>query len=242
MSTDVAHAQGTAADKGAPWHTLSAAQAFEKLQSAQGGLSDSEAERRLQEYGPNELQAADRVSPWAILLEQFKNVLIVILIFATALSFALGHVVEAVAITIILLFAVLLGFVQEYRAERAIEALREMAAPTATVLRAGVEREIPARALVPGDVVLLAAGDKVPADVRLVEAVNLQVEESALTGESVAVEKHTAALADEEAALGDRKNMAYAGTVVTYGRGRAVTVATAMRTEFGQIAQMLDRK
>ncbi len=239
MSVDTVSAKKVDAGSAAPWHTLAVADAFESLKSSPRGLSDAEAARRLQEYGPNELQAAGRVSPWAILLEQFKNVLIVILIFATGLSFALGHVVEAVAITIILLFAVLLGFIQEYRAERAIEALREMAAPTATVLRAEVEREVPARELVPGDVVLLAAGDKVPADVRLVEAVNLQVEESALTGESVAVEKHTAALDDEAAALGDRKNMAYAGTVVTYGRGRAVAVATAMATEFGQIAQML---
>ncbi len=239
MSVDMINTKDTDAGAAASWHTLSAAQTFETLKSAPGGLSDSEAARRLQEYGPNELQAADRISPWAILLEQFKNVLIVILIFATALSFALGHVVEAVAITIILLFAVLLGFIQEYRAERAIEALREMAAPTATALRAGVEREVPARELVPGDVVFLAAGDKVPSDVRLVESVNLQIEESALTGESVAVEKHTAALDVAEAALGDRKNMAYAGTVVAYGRGRAVTVATAMATEFGQIARML---
>jgi Ca2+-transporting ATPase len=227
-------------DTDAPWHTLTVSRTFERLKSAPRGLSDAEAARRLNDYGPNELQAAGRVSPWGILLEQFKNVLIVILIFATGLSFFLGHVVEAVAIAIILLFAVVLGFVQEYRAERAIEALREMAAPTATAIRGDAEREVAARELVPGDVILLAPGDKVPADVRLVEAVNLQVEESALTGESVAVEKHADALTDEGAALGDRRNMAYAGTVVTYGRGRAVVVATAMATEFGKIARMLE--
>ncbi|HEY0378098.1 MAG TPA: cation-translocating P-type ATPase [Pyrinomonadaceae bacterium] len=223
----------------APWHTLPVARTFERLKSAPRGLSGAEAARRLNEYGPNELQAAGRVSPWEVLLEQFKNVLIVILIFATLLSFFLGHVVEAVAIAIILLFAVLLGFVQEYRAERAIEALREMAAPTATAIREDTEREVPARELVPGDVILLAPGDKIPADGRLVDAVNLQVEESALTGESVAVEKHAGALDDAGATVGDRRNMAYAGTVVTYGRGRAVVVATAMATEFGKIARML---
>ncbi|HJU55328.1 MAG TPA: calcium-translocating P-type ATPase, SERCA-type [Pyrinomonadaceae bacterium] len=239
MSVDTVKTKSIDAGAAAPWHTLAVSRTFERLKSAPRGLADAEAARRLNDYGPNELQAAGRISPWEILLEQFKNVLIVILIFATLLSFFLGHVVEAVAITIILLFAVLLGFVQEYRAERAIEALREMAAPTATVIREDTEREVPARELVPGDVVLLAAGDKVPADVRLIVAINLQVEESALTGESVAVEKHTDALEDREAAVGDRKNMAYAGTVVTYGRGRAVVVATAMTTEFGQIARML---
>jgi P-type Ca2+ transporter type 2C len=130
--------------------------------------------------------------------------------------------------------------VQEYRAERAIEALREMAAPAATVIREGRERRVPARELVPGDLILLATGDKVPADVRLIEAVNLQTVEAALTGESAPVEKHTRPLEDERLPTGDRKNMAYAGTAVTYGRGRAVVVATGMATEFGKIARMLE--
>jgi Ca2+-transporting ATPase len=222
------------------WHTLSVEQAYSRLEATSAGLSNAEAARRLAQYGPNELQAGHRVSPWALLLEQFKNVLIIILLIATVLSAALGHTVEAVAITVIVLFAVLLGFVQEYRAERAIEALRQMAAPTATVLREGREVEIPARDLVPGDVIHLEAGDKIPADVRLVEAVNLQMEEAALTGESVPVEKHTAALDNPELALGDRRNLAYAGTTATYGRGTALVVATAMGTEFGKIAQMLE--
>jgi P-type Ca2+ transporter type 2C len=191
------------------------------------------------EYGPNELQAAHHVSPWTILFEQFQNVLILVLLGATALSAFLGHGVEAVAITVIVLFAVFLGFVQEYRAERAIEALRRMAAPSATVLRDGEETEVPARDLVPGDVVVLRAGNRVPGDARLIEAVNLQIQEAALTGESVPVEKHVAPLSNPELALGDRKNMAYAGTVATYGRGRAMIIATGMTTEFGKIAQML---
>lgn len=221
------------------WHTLSSEAVFAHLKSISAGLTGSEAAQRLAQYGPNELQAAQRISMWTILFEQFKNILIVILIVATILSAFLGHGIEAIAIAVIVLFAVILGFVQEYRAERAIEALRQMAAPTATVLRDGEEIEIPARELVPGDVTLLRAGDKVPADARLIEAINLQIEEAALTGESVPVEKHVAPLANNELALGDRKNMAYAGTAVTYGRGRAVVVATGMSTEFGKIAQML---
>jgi len=226
-------------ESGPSWHTLSIEAVGSRLKSTSAGLTGAEAARRLAEYGPNELQAAHRISPWRILFEQFKNVLIVILLVATALSAFFGHGVEAVAISVIVLFAVLLGFVQEYRAERAIEALRQMAAPTATALRDGEELRLPARDLVPGDVILLRAGDKIPADVRLVEAVNLQIEEAALTGESVPVEKHVAALSSHELALGDRKNMAYAGTAATYGRGRAMVVLTGMNTEFGQIAQML---
>jgi len=222
-----------------PWHTLPAEDVCYLLQSSPAGLSSAEAARRLAQYGPNELQETRRISPWAILLEQFKNILIIILLIAVGLSAILGHGVEAIAITVIVLFAVGLGFIQEYRAERAIEALRQMAAPTATVLRDGDDVELPARNLVPGDVILLEAGDRVPADARLIEAINLQVEEAALTGESVPVEKHTAPLADPRLGVGDRKNMVYAGTVVTHGRGRAVVVATGMQTEFGQIAQML---
>ena len=221
------------------WHTLSADATFSGLKSTPSGLTSAEAARRLAEYGPNELTATHRISPWSILIDQFKNVLIIILLIATALSAFFGHGIEAIAITVIVLFAVLLGFVQEYRAERAIEALRKMAAPTASVLRDGQEREIPARELVPGDVFLIRAGDRIPADGRLIEAVNLQIEEAALTGESVAVEKHTAALGNNDLTLGDRKNIAYAGTAATYGRGRAIVIATGMNTEFGKIAKML---
>jgi Ca2+-transporting ATPase len=221
------------------WHTLPSEQVYERLGTSPQGLSSEESARRLSEFGPNELQAARRISPWQILLEQFKNVLVIILLIATLLSLFLGHGIESIVIAIIVLFAVLLGFVQEYRAERAIEALRQMAAPTARVLRDGEERELPARELVPGDVIFLRAGDRVPADARLMEAVNLQIEESALTGESVPVEKHISPLAGEDLAIGDRKNIAYSGTAATYGRGRAVVVAAGMQTEFGKIAQLL---
>jgi Ca2+-transporting ATPase len=222
-----------------PWHTLTQDEAFQALNTSPTGLTGAEAEKRLQETGPNEIQAARRISAFEILLEQFKNVLILILLAATALSLLLGHGIESVVIAIIVLFAVALGFVQEYRAERAIEALRQMAAPTATVLRDGAEIEIPARDLVPGDVILLHTGDRVPADGRLLESINMQVEEAALTGESVPVEKHARPLEKADLPLGDRKNMVYAGTAVTYGRGRALVAATAMQTEFGKIAQLL---
>jgi Ca2+-transporting ATPase len=222
------------------WHTIKFEDVFTKLNSGQRGITSTEAEQRLTEFGPNELQSTGKISPWSILLDQFKNVLIVILLLATGLSAFLGHGVEAIAITVIVLFAVLLGFIQEYRAERAIDALREMAAPMATVVRDGRELRIAARELVPGDLVLLATGDKVPADSRLVQSVNLQTVEAALTGESAPVEKTTQAFEDEGLQIGDRTNIAYAGTAVTYGRGRAVVVATGMNTEFGKIARMLE--
>lgn len=138
---------------------------FAALDSTPTGLTDAEASARVERYGLNEIQRARRITPWRILVEQFRNVLILILLAATALSFVMGHGLESIVIAVIVLFAVLLGFIQEYRAERAIEALRDLAAPTATVLRDGEERAIPTVELVPGDVILLDAGDRVPADV-----------------------------------------------------------------------------
>ncbi|HEX6284570.1 MAG TPA: HAD-IC family P-type ATPase, partial [Pyrinomonadaceae bacterium] len=222
------------------WHTLTVEESRERLSSSVTGLSSSEAARRLEQFGPNELQTQGRVSPWTILLEQFKNVLIIILLLATGLSAFLGHGVEAIAITVIVLFAVILGFIQEFRAERAIEALREMAAPNATVIRDGREQRVPAHDLVPGDLIVLATGDKVPADARLTEAINLQTVEAPLTGESTPVEKHSEPLRDDQLPTADQKNMTFAGTAVTYGRGRAIIVATGMHTEFGKIARLLE--
>ncbi len=203
------------------------------------GLTGAEARRRLALEGPNELPSAARPPGWAILAAQFKNVLIVILLVAIGLSFALGHTVEAIAIAAIACFSVVLGFVQEYRAERALEALRRMSAPTATVVRDAEEREVPGRELVPGDVVVLETGDVVPADARLVEAVNLHIDEAALTGESSPIGKHTEALSEGAVPLGDRRNLVFGSTAVTYGRGRAVVFATGPRTEIGQIGSLL---
>lgn len=222
-----------------PWHTLTPDEAFSRLNANPKGLTGAESSKRLAEVGSNEIQAAKRISAWKILLEQFKNILILILLGATAISLFLGHGIESIVIAVIVLFAVLLGFIQEYRAEHAIEALRQMAAPTATVLRDGEEVKVPARDLVPGDVVILRAGDRIPADARLLEAVNMQVDEAALTGESVPVEKHIQPLSGDGLPVGDRKNMVYAGTAATYGRGKALVVATGMQTEFGMIAQLL---
>jgi P-type Ca2+ transporter type 2C len=222
------------------WHSHEVDEAAAWLETSPGsGLSKQEAAKRLAEHGPNELAAARAVAPWRLLLQQFRNVLILILLAAVGLSVVLGHATEAIVIAAIVLLAAVLGFVQENRAERAIEALSRMAAPTATVVRDGKEIDIPARELVPGDVMLLRAGDHVSADGRLAEAVNLQVEESSLTGESLPVEKQIEALADGKLPVGDRTNMVYAGTAIGYGRGSALVVATGMETEFGGIAGLL---
>lgn len=227
-------------DEPAPaWHALPVDECLERLRSGRDGLTSTEAASRLSRYGPNELETAERASPWRLLLGQFGNILIIILLIAAALSAVMGHAVEAVAIGVIVLFAAVLGFVQEYRAERSMEALRRMAAPTATVMRDGEELEVPARELVPGDLVLLYAGDRVPADARLVEAVNLRAEEAPLTGESLPVEKQTAPSAADGASVGDRSGMVHAGTAVIYGRGRGVVTATGMATEFGKVARLL---
>ena len=221
------------------WHTQSIDALIAALKTDADGLSATEAARRLAEHGPNELIARHRVSAARVLAEQFQNVLIVVLLIAVGLSAYLGHVVEAITITVIVLFAVVLGFIQEYRAERAIDALKQMAAPHAFVLRDGMSCEIPANEVVPGDIVLLSAGNQIPADVRLLEAHSMHSQEAALTGESVAVAKHAQDLSDDNLPVGDRCNMAFAGTIMASGRARGVVVATGMRTELGKIAQLL---
>ncbi len=228
----------TSTDK-VPAYALDVESALQALEASTLGLSSEEAARRLESHGPNELKSGPPISLWAILVEQFKNVLIIILLIATALSAVMGHGIEAIAITVIVVFAVLLGFVQEYRAERAIEALRKMAAPTSTVIRDGEEVEIPAAQVVPGDVILIHSGDRIPADSRIIRSYSLKLEESALTGESVPVEKISDQLV-ENLSPADRRNMVFAGTAAVYGRGRAVVTATGMDTEFGKIAKMLE--
>ncbi|MBU5637146.1 cation-translocating P-type ATPase [Geomonas sp. Red69] len=223
----------------APWHTLDTAELYARLVSSPAGLDSPQAADRLSRYGANELEAVRPISPWSVLFRQFKNVLIVILLLAALLSAFLGHALEAAAISVIVLFAALLGFAQEYRAERSLESLRRMAAPEARIVRDGAEVTVAARELVPGDLLLLRAGDRVAADVRLTQAYGLQLEEATLTGESLPVDKSAALLADAQAPLSERRNMAYAGTVVSYGRGAGVVVATGMETEFGGIARMI---
>ncbi|HZE21152.1 MAG TPA: HAD-IC family P-type ATPase, partial [Desulfobaccales bacterium] len=195
---------------------------------------------RLEQYGPNELAQAKKISAWRILLRQFANLLIAILLAATGISFFLGERLDAWVILAIVLACVVLGFIQEYRAEKAAAALQKLAAPVATVIRAGKEREIPAREVVPGDVLVLHTGDRVAADARLLEEINLKADEALLTGESTAANKDPAPIPDPDKAVADRKCMVFGGTVITYGRGRAVVTATGMDTEFGKIARMLE--
>jgi len=205
----------------------------------QSGLTQVEAQRRLAEHGPNELVERGLKSPWKILWEQLTAVMVVILIIAAVISAFLGDLHDAIAIMVIVVLNAVLGFTQEYRAEKAMAALKKLSVPTVKVRRDGLVQEISARELVPGDIVLLEAGALVPADARLLESANLRAQEAALTGESEPVEKSTPALSGENLPLGDRRNMVYMGTVVTYGRGVAVVVATGMGTELGHIAEMI---
>jgi len=220
------------------WHNLEVDRVLNALKSDRYGLSRDEAKRRLDEFGPNELVEKHKVKPWAIFAEQFKNFLIIILLVAVGLSAVLGEVADAITIIAIVFFAAGLGFFQEYRAERAMEALKRMAAPKATVIRDGEEIEVESPTLVPGDIIVLHTGDQIPADARLIDAINLKVSEASLTGESNPVAKITPPLS-EELPLGDRKNMVYMGTSAVYGRGMAVVTATGMNTEFGKIATLL---
>jgi P-type Ca2+ transporter type 2C len=203
------------------------------------GLSGPEAAVRLNRYGLNELVDRGQKSPWAILWEQLTALMVIILIVAAIASAALGDWKDAIAILTIVVLNAILGFSQEYRAEKAMAALKRMSTPLVRVRRDGQVREISSRELTPGDVVLLEAGNVVPADLRLFESVNLRIQEAALTGESEPVEKDTLALGDQEAAIGDRHNMAFLGTIVTYGRGQGVVVDTGMKTELGAIAAMI---
>ena len=217
------------------WHALNITEVLEKLKSGVKGLSAEEAAKRLLEYGPNELRKEKGRTKIEIFIGQFKNILVIILILASILSIAIGETLDAVIITAIVVASAGLGFIQEYRAERAIEALKKLTTPTATVIRDGKEVTIPTKEIVPGDILVLNAGDKVPADARVIEAHNLKVDEASLTGESVAVTKITDPL-PEEISVSDRLNMVFAGTAVIYGRGKAVVVATGMSTELGKIA------
>ncbi|MEI7436314.1 MAG: cation-translocating P-type ATPase [bacterium] len=221
------------------WHALGIEETLAALGTRPGGLSADEAAARLATHGPNELLAKRKRTLFAMFLDQFKDFMIIVLIAAAVLAGVLGEVADTIAIVVIVLLNAALGFIQEYRAEKAMDALKKMAASMATVIRDGVPSSIPAAQLVPGDIVHLEAGNVVPADLRLTETAKLKVEEAALTGESIPSEKQTDALADQGLPIGDRKNLAYKGTIVTYGRGQGVVVGTGMQTELGRIASML---
>ncbi len=222
------------------WHTQDAESILRALGSdARHGLSVEEARQRLEKYGPNELEERGGKHPLTILWEQFTSTMVLILIAAAVISAFLGKPLETIAISAIVILFALLGFVQEYRAERAIAALKQLAVPMVRVIRSGRSEQHSARELVPGDIVVLEAGSAVPADLRLIESSNLMIQEAALTGESEAVDKKVAALAQANLPLGDRVNMAYMGTSVSYGRGVGVVIATGMRTELGRIAELI---
>jgi len=212
---------------------------METLQSSGRGLTSEEARQRLEDYGPNELVEKKRKPLWMMFLDQFKDFMILVLIAAAVVAGVIGEPLDSIAIAVIVLLNAVLGFVQEYRAEKAMAALKKLAAPSASVIRDGRPESIPAERLVPGDLVVLEAGNVVPADVRLTEAVQFRTEEAALTGESVPVEKDTGALLEADLPIGDRKNMAYKGTLATYGRGRGLVTETGMQTELGRIAALL---
>ncbi|CAG1009375.1 H+-transporting ATPase [Burkholderiales bacterium] len=222
----------------AAWHAQSRDEACAQLVTSIHGLSHVEAARRLAAHGPNRLPPPKRRSALARFAAQFHNVLIYVLLAAVAVTAALGHYVDSGVILAVVLANTVIGFLQEGKAEAALEAIRNMLSLTAVVLRDGRRREIPAEELVPGDIVFLASGDKVPADLRLVEARSLRVEEAALTGESVAVEKDIAPVATD-APIGDRRSMVYSGTLVTYGQAKGLVVATGEATEIGRIGRLL---
>ncbi|BBB89968.1 MAG TPA: cation-translocating P-type ATPase [Methylomusa anaerophila] len=222
-----------------PWFQMMADETIRQLESeAVRGLSSAEAAGRLAEHGYNELTEKEQESLWQKFLAQFKNVLVLILVAASGISVLIGEAVDSLVIIAIVILNAVLGVFQESRAERALAALKKMNAAASKVIRDGAIVVIPARELVPGDIALLDAGDYVPADMRILESVNLKIEEASLTGESVPVDKDSREFAGD-IPLAERHNMAFMGTIVTYGRGRGIVVATAMQTEIGKIAGML---
>ncbi len=222
------------------WHSLSREEVLDKLQSPlEKGLSTQEAAARKEKCGSNELQEGKKRTFLNMVFDQLNNFVIIMLIAAAIISAFLGEIVDASAIIAIVVLNTIMGVVQESRAEQALDALKKMAAPEAQVLRDGHRVSIPARDLVPGDIVFLEAGNFVPADLRLLEAVNLKIDEAALTGESVPVEKNATVLLGSDATLGDRINTAFSGTVVSYGRGKGIVISTGMNTQIGLIATML---
>ncbi|MEJ2746976.1 MAG: cation-translocating P-type ATPase [Anaerolineae bacterium] len=224
----------------ADWYKSEVDDVVNKLAtSPKSGLSDEEAKQRLQQYGLNELIEKGAKSPWLILWDQIKEVMVVILLVAAAVSAVLGEYNDVIVIMAIVILNAILGFTQEYRAEQAIAALKKLSVPTVKVRRSDRIVEISARQLVPGDIVLLESGNLIPADGRLLESVNLKVQEAALTGESEPVGKSTGVMTGDHLTLGDRKNMVFMGTVTTYGRGTAVITETGMNTELGNIAGLL---
>ena len=224
------------------WHRLGVEETFELLDTGKDGLSNTKVEANLLEFGINELQEGKRRSNLNLFIGQFKDLMILILLAAAIVSGFLGEATDAIVILVIVFLNAVIGFFQEFHAEKAIQALKKMAETKARVIREGKCKWLPARDLVPGDLVMLEAGNAVPADIRIIESVNLKIEEASLTGESHPIDKITEALELEDLPLGDKKNMAFKGTFASYGRGSGIVVATGMQTELGRIAKMLQEK
>jgi Ca2+-transporting ATPase len=222
------------------WHALTPEETLHQLATPpDSGLTSEEAARRLERYGPNQLEEAPGITFWQMLFDQFNNFVVILLIVAAIISAVLGDWEEAAAIMAIVVLNATLGVIQERRAEQALAALKKLATPEAQVVRDGQRQSVTSTKLVPGDIVLLEAGNYIPADIRLLEAANLRIEEAALTGESVPVQKDANIRLEAEIPLGDRKNTTFMGTLVSYGRGRGVVVSTGMHTQIGLIAEML---
>ncbi|HEX6426279.1 MAG TPA: calcium-translocating P-type ATPase, PMCA-type [Niastella sp.] len=224
------------------WHTSTTEDVFKELQSSRDGLSTDEVAKRIQQYGPNQLQEIKKKPVWVLFAMQFKDVMILILMVAAIISAIVGDLKDMIVILIIIIINAIVGFVQEYRAEKAIDALKKMSAAHVRVRRNKRVEQIAATEVVPGDVVLMEAGDMVGADIRIMESHALKIEEASLTGESQAVDKSTDPLKEDDIPLGDRTNMAYKTTLVTAGNGTGVVIATGMQTEVGKIAGMLQEE
>ena len=223
------------------WHSMTTEEVLSHLDSDQKGINSEQAAQRLSLHGLNQLESPTKPSPLKIFISKFKDYMVLVLVLAAVISFIAGETTNAYVILGIIVLIAIIGFVQEYKAEKAMEALRDMVAPEADVLRNGRMSTIPAADLVPGDVVFLEAGDKVPADCRILEQTSLQIIESSLTGESLPVEKIVFPLPEEEA-LADRKNMAFMGTIVSQGNCKAIVIATGLCTELGKISGMMKKE
>ena len=221
------------------YHGQSTSEIYQELNTSKQGLDSTEAEKRKKQYGPNELVQKKKISVFRLFLHQFKDVMILILLIAAVISFIVGDSKDTIVILIIVFLNAIIGFVQEYRAEKAMEALKKMSSLNATLRRAGTIVQVPATEVVPGDIVIIEAGMLVPADLRLIQTHVLKIEEASLTGESHAVTKSSDKITSENVPLGDRLNMAYKSTTITNGRGEGIVVATGMNTEIGRIAQLL---
>jgi Ca2+-transporting ATPase len=223
------------------WHSISPEEALKELDSNPNGLDDAAVKQRLEKYGSNELKAKKKTTALLIFIRQFFDVMILVLALAAVISYFIGELADTIVILIILVLNAVIGFVQEYRAEKAIDALKNTAAPSSHVIRNGNTIKIATSNIVPGDIVILEAGDIVPADIRLLETNALRINEASLTGESNPVDKSTKSLKEEDSPLGDRINMAFKGTQITSGQGKGLVATTGMQTELGKIADMLDK-